>query len=78
MLLFIPIWNISKRNKISSNMSFKLSPEYALLGVLMTDPKHGYEIHGYFSSKMNQFWHLSINQMYALLNLKISMVWKFM
>jgi len=59
-------------------MSFKLSPEYALLGVLMTDPKHGYEIHGYFSSKMNQFWHLSINQMYALLNLKISMVWKFM
>jgi len=48
-------------------MSFKSSPEYALLGVLMTGPKHGYEIHGYFSSKMNQFWHLSMSQAYALL-----------
>ena len=55
-------------------MSFTSSPEYALLGVLMTDSKHDYGIHGYFSSKMNQFWHLSINQMYALLNLNISMV----
>jgi len=55
-------------------MSFKSSPEYALLGVLMANPKHGYEIHGYFSSKMNQFWHRSISLMYALLNLKISVV----
>jgi len=62
-------------------MSFKSSPEYALPGILMTGPKHGYEVHGYFSSKMNQFWHLSINQMYALLNLKMFMplsIWKFM
>ena len=55
-----------------------MSPEYALLGVLMTGPKYGYEIRGYFSSKMHQFWHPNINQVYALLNLKISMVWKFM
>jgi len=48
-------------------MSFKLSPEYALLGILMTGPKHGYEVHGEFSSKMSQFWHLNISQVYALL-----------
>jgi DNA-binding PadR family transcriptional regulator len=62
-------------------MIFKSSSEYVLLGILMTDPKHGYEVNGYFSSKMNQFWHLSISQVYSLLNLKMSMplsVWKFM
>jgi PadR family transcriptional regulator AphA len=48
-------------------MSFKLSPEYALLGVLMTGPKHGYEVHSYFSSHMDQFWRLSMSQVYALL-----------
>ena len=48
-------------------MSFKLSPEYALLGILMTGPKHGYEVHSYFSFYMNQFWRLSMSQVYALL-----------
>lgn len=48
-------------------MSFKLSPEYALLGILMTRPKHGYEVHSEFSSKMSQFWHLNMSQAYALL-----------
>ena len=48
-------------------MSFKLSPEYALLGILMTGEKHGYEVHSYFSSKMSQFWLLSMSQVYALL-----------
>lgn len=48
-------------------MSFRSSQEYAILGVLMTGPKHGYELHGYICSKMNQFWHLSMSQAYALL-----------
>jgi len=48
-------------------MGFKLSPEYAFLGVLMTSPKHGYELHSYFSSKMSQFWRLNMSQVYALL-----------
>ena len=48
-------------------MSFKLSPEYVLLGILMTGPKHGYEMHSYFSSHMDQFWRLSMSQIYALL-----------
>jgi len=29
--------------------------------------KHGYEAHSDFSSNMNQFWHLSMSQIYALL-----------
>lgn len=48
-------------------MSFKLSPEYALLGVLMAGPKHGYEVYHFISSNMEQFWHLSMSQIYALL-----------
>jgi PadR family transcriptional regulator AphA len=48
-------------------MSYKISAENALLGILMTGPKHGYELHGYVSTKMNQFWNLSMSQVYALL-----------
>ena len=48
-------------------MSFKVSPENALLGILMTGPKHGYELHGYMSDRMNEFWQLSMSQIYALL-----------
>jgi PadR family transcriptional regulator AphA len=48
-------------------MTFKLSSEYALLGILMTGPKHGYEMHSYLSSHMDQFWRLSMSQIYALL-----------
>jgi len=48
-------------------MSFKISAENALLGILMTGPKHGYELHGYVSTEMNQFWNLSMSQVYALL-----------
>jgi PadR family transcriptional regulator AphA len=48
-------------------VSFKVSPENALLGILMTGPKHGYELHGYMSARMNEFWQLSMSQIYALL-----------
>ncbi len=48
-------------------MSFKLEPHCALLGILMNKPKHGYEVEAYLSSKMDQFWHLSMSQVYALL-----------
>jgi len=54
-------------NKKDTYMSFKLSPEYALLGVLMKGPKHGYDVHSYFSTHMEQFWRLSMSQTYALL-----------
>lgn len=48
-------------------MNFKVSPEYAILGILMTGPKHGYELHAYITTKMNQFWQLNMSQVYALL-----------
>jgi len=48
-------------------MSFRVSPENALLGILMSGPKHGYELHGYMSARMNEFWQLSMSQIYALL-----------
>jgi DNA-binding PadR family transcriptional regulator len=48
-------------------MSFKLSPEHALLDIHMRGPKHGYGVHGYSSSEMSQVWHLSMSQVYALL-----------
>jgi DNA-binding PadR family transcriptional regulator len=48
-------------------MNFKLSAENALFGILMTGSKHGYELHGYVSAQMNQFWDLSMSQVYALL-----------
>jgi len=48
-------------------MSFKLEPDCVLLGILMNKPKHGYEMEVYLSSKMDQFWHLSMSQIYALL-----------
>jgi len=48
-------------------MSFKVSAENALLAILMAGPKHGYELHGYMSARMNEFWQLSMSQIYALL-----------
>jgi PadR family transcriptional regulator, regulatory protein AphA len=48
-------------------MSFKISAENALLGILVEGPKHGYELHGYVATEMNQFWNLSMSQVYALL-----------
>jgi DNA-binding PadR family transcriptional regulator len=48
-------------------MSFKFAPDCAVLGILMNCPKHGYEVEAYLSSKMGQFWHLSMSQVYALL-----------
>ena len=48
-------------------MSFKVPAENALLGILMTGPKYGYELYGYVSAQMNQFWDLSMSQVYALL-----------
>jgi PadR family transcriptional regulator AphA len=48
-------------------MNFRVSAEHALLGILMTGPKYGYELHRYISIHMSQFWDLSMSQVYALL-----------
>ena len=50
-------------------MSKDLSPQWVLLGLLMTKPKHGYELHQFFAppSPLEQVWHLGLSQMYKLL-----------
>ncbi|MDY6861833.1 MAG: helix-turn-helix transcriptional regulator [Thermodesulfobacteriota bacterium] len=48
-------------------MNFKSAQGYALLGILMTGLKHGYDIHNYFCTHLNQFWYLGMSQIYALL-----------
>jgi DNA-binding PadR family transcriptional regulator len=44
-----------------------LSPEYALLGFLMSEPSHGYDLHQRFTSELGNVWHLSQSQAYAIL-----------
>jgi PadR family transcriptional regulator, regulatory protein AphA len=44
-----------------------LSPEYALLGFLLTGPSHGYDLHQQFLAELGHVWHLSQSQAYAIL-----------
>jgi len=41
--------------------------EYVILGLLMKEDRHGYEIHRYFSSGLGHLWHAGISNIYALL-----------
>ena len=45
-----------------------LSPEYALLGLLAQSPAHGYELYQRLSTDLDQVWHLSMSQVYNILN----------
>lgn len=50
-------------------MRKELAPEWALLGLLTQKPRHGYELHHYFTdpSALGQVWYLGLSQMYKLL-----------
>ena len=48
-------------------MKTKPSTEYALLGALMTGPKHGYEIMQFLGTAFGSTWHIGTSQLYALL-----------
>jgi PadR family transcriptional regulator AphA len=50
-------------------MRKELAPEWALLGLLIQKPMHGYELHRYFTdpSALGQVWYLGLSQMYKLL-----------
>ncbi len=50
-------------NKHSGN----LSPEFALLGFLISGPSHGYDLHQRFIAELGHVWHLSQSQAYAIL-----------
>lgn len=41
--------------------------EYVILGLLMKEDRHGYEIHHNFSSGLGRVWYGGMSQMYALL-----------
>ena len=49
--------------------SKELSPQWVLLGLLMREPMHGYELHQFFTppSPLGHIWYLGISQMYKLL-----------
>lgn len=45
----------------------RVSPQPALLGLLMTEPKHGYELHQEFSRNLGRVWQIGLSQLYAQL-----------
>lgn len=44
-----------------------ISPEPALLGLLMSAPKHGYELHQEFERELGWMWKVGRSQLYACL-----------
>lgn len=44
-----------------------ISPEFALLGFLITEPGHGYDLHQKFQAELGNVWRLSQSQAYAIL-----------
>jgi DNA-binding PadR family transcriptional regulator len=44
-----------------------ISPEFALLGFLIAEPSHGYDLHQKFQAELGSVWRLSQSQAYAIL-----------
>lgn len=44
-----------------------LTPRYALLGLLMRGPAHGYELHQRCEHELGTVWRIGLSRMYALL-----------
>jgi len=44
-----------------------VSPEFALLGFLISGPSHGYDLHQRFVGELGHVWHMSQSQAYAIL-----------
>ena len=44
-----------------------ISPEFALLGFLIAEPGHGYDLHQKFQAELGDVWRLSQSQAYAIL-----------
>jgi PadR family transcriptional regulator AphA len=43
------------------------SPQPVLLGLLMSEPKHGYELHQEFNRELGRVWQIGLSQLYAQL-----------
>lgn len=50
-----------------SVLKTKPATEYALLGTLISSPKHGYEIRRFLESHLGSTWRVGTSQLYALL-----------
>lgn len=50
-----------------ASMKTKPFTEYALLGALMSGPKHGYEILQFLGVALGSTWHVGTSQLYVLL-----------
>jgi DNA-binding PadR family transcriptional regulator len=57
---------VSTKQKVHQH-SGTLSPEFALLGFLISEPSHGYDLHQRFVTELGNVWHLSQSQAYAIL-----------
>ncbi|MGD2207106.1 MAG: PadR family transcriptional regulator, partial [Anaerolineae bacterium] len=44
-----------------------ISPQPILLGLLMSKPSHGYELHQEFSRELGRVWRIGLSQLYAQL-----------
>ena len=44
-----------------------ISPEFALLGFLLAEPSHGYDLHQKFQNELGNVWRLSQSEAYAIL-----------
>ena len=44
-----------------------LSPQPVLLGLLMSEPRHGYELHQEVSRELGPVWQIGLSQLYAQL-----------
>lgn len=45
------------------------SPQPLLLGLLMSEPRHGYELHQEFERTLGAIWQIGLSQLYAQLKL---------
>ena len=48
--------------------SGSFSPEYPLLGLLVQQPAHGYDLHQKLALDLGEVWHVSLSQTYNVLN----------
>lgn len=44
-----------------------VSPQPVLLGLLMSEPRHGYELYQEFSEKLGWVWEIGLSKLYAQL-----------
>ena len=49
-------------------MSSSFSPEFPVLGLLAIQPGHGYELYQRLTTELGQSWHVSMSQLYNILN----------